>query len=93
MCVCVCIYSFIVVCMGVCVGGVVYVSWCVAWRPEENWFTSCGTGSFLPPLHWIWIELRLLTLPPTGPSCQSQETAYSFKLRNHCVTIGIKKPE
>lgn len=89
MYVCMCVNIFVYHCVymsiyDVC--GVVYVSWCVSWRSEDNLVElvlSFCIGSR--------IELMLLMLPPTGPSCHSQETTYSFKLHNHCVTIGIKK--
>lgn len=89
--VCTCVYIFVYHCVYMCVYdvcGVVYVSWRVSWRSEDNLaelvlsFPS-GIGSR--------IELRLLMVPPTGLSYQSQETTYNFKLHIHCVTIGIKK--
>lgn len=35
MYVCVCIYIFMYHCVYICVW-LVYVSWCVVWRPEDN---------------------------------------------------------
>lgn len=80
------VYIFIYHCVYMCVW-LVYVSWCVVWRPEDNLVELVLS---FPLCIGSRIELRLLMLPPTGPSCQSQETTYSFKLCNHCVTIGIK---
>lgn len=75
--VCVYVYIFVYyVCICVFdVCGVVYVSWCVSWRSEDNLVELVLSFPFCIGSR---IELRLLTLPPTGLSCQSQETVLSY---------------
>lgn len=87
---CMYVYIFVYHCVYMCVYdvcGVVYVLG-VSWRSEDNLVELVLSFPFCLGSR---IELRLLMLPHTGPSCQSQETTYSFELHNHCVTIGIKK--